>query len=441
MRSAAADDTATTEDPAGMGQALSISLPVGELRAVLGWMLLAFLLRLLLLSCLDHVISPDGVQYVSMGRNLVAGNLRDGLSTYWPPLYPLLIGLFSLVLRDAEFAGRFVSVLAGTLLVLPTHRLARRWYGRRVAVICAAILAVHPLLIYYSTVLLTEATYTLLFTCGVLAGWSAITGGKVRAQLLAGATFGACYLLKPEAAGFVLLLLAAMAGATFLHRRLSAKTSLRNALLICVGFLAVALPYLFYLRQASGAWMLTGKFGGHLWQGSRKTGEIGPLVTTFLPDLTTAVVQLTKALRYEYEVFNLIFPLPFVLIAGLGLFRTSWTRVRVARELYLFLFVAAALAGYAVTLPNIRFLVPLLPILLCWVASGVVEFEKWLAETLARVKVTRKLLPRRRPHCAARGRGYAAFVASTLCIPASRRQMERLSRTEERRDVDQTTER
>lgn len=397
MLSAATDDNAATaEDPVGLGHALSTWLPVSELRVVLGWTLLAFLLRLLLLATVEHVISPDGVQYVGMGQNLIAGNFREGLSTYWPPLYPLLVGLFSLVFRDAEFAGRFVSVVAGSLLVLPAHRLARRWYGRRVAFICAAVVAVHPLLIYYSTVLLTEATYTLLFTCGVLAGWSAITGGNTRAQVLAGATFGACYLLKPEAAGFVLLLLVAMVGAALFSRRLSFKRSLGNALLVCAGFLGVALPYLFYLRQATGGWMLTGKFGAHLWQGSRKTGEIGPLVTTLVPDLTTAVVQITKALRYEYEVFNLIFPLPFVLIAGLGLFRTRWTRVRAARELYLFLFVAAALAGYAVTLPNIRFVVPLLPILLCWLAHGVVEFEEWLVETLARVNGAGKLLVRGR---------------------------------------------
>jgi hypothetical protein len=50
--------------------------------------------------------------------------------------------------------------------------------------------------------------------------------------------------------------------------------------------------------------------------------------------------------------------------------------------LYLFSVVAAALAGYAVTLPNIRFIMPLLPLLLCWLSKGIIEFEAWAVETL-----------------------------------------------------------
>lgn len=369
-------------------RALPLRLAAGEWRALLGWTLLAFLLRFFLLWRLEHVISPDGVVYVNLGRSLIEGNLREGLSTYWPPLYPLLVGLASLLFRDAEFAGRFVSVVAGALLVVPAHRLIRAWYGRRIALLGASVIALHPLLLYYSTVLLNEATYTLLFTCGVLAGWSALSGGRARIHLLAGATFGACYLLKPEAAGFLLLLVAhTLIGGKLFGDKFSFKSAVRNALSLGAGFLLLALPYLLYLRREIGAWTLSGKFAGHLWQGSRRADDLAPQAGALLvPDAATAVVQLTKALRHEYEVFNLIFPVAFVLLAGLGLFRRRWTRERARRELYLFSFVVACFAGYAVTLPNIRFVVPLLPLLLCWLSKGVVEFEGWAVETLKNVK-------------------------------------------------------
>jgi hypothetical protein len=115
-----------------------------------------------------------------------------------------------------------------------------------------------------------------------------------------------------------------------------------------------------------------------------------------VPDPTTALVQLTKALRYEYELFNLIFPLAFVVLVGLGLFRKRWTIERARRELYLFSFVAATLFGYAVTLPNIRFIVPLVPLLLCWLANGVVEFSEWAVETLESAKGAGRFLPHAR---------------------------------------------
>jgi hypothetical protein len=363
-------------------------------RGLLFWVLLSFLLRLFVVLRFEQVISPDGVEYVALARGLIAGHLREGLSTYWSPLYPLLVGISSLFFHDLEFAGRFVSVVAGSLLVIPSYRLIRGWYGERVALLGACLVSLHPLLIYYSTVLLTESTYTLLFTCGVLAGWSALYGRQARAFLRAGLTFGACYLLKPEAAGFLLLLLIPTLGRKLFDRADSLTRAARNVLFLCAGFLLPAAPYLFYLRQQTGSWMLSGKAAGHLWQGSRLAGgDITPIAAPLVPDISTALVQLTKALRFEYEIFNLIFPPVFVLLVGLGLFRQSWKSGRAWRELYLFSFVAAALAGYAVTLPNIRFIVPLLPLLLCWLAKGVAEFAGWAVETLARARGARRCLP------------------------------------------------
>lgn len=363
-------------------------------RRLLYLLSLAFLLRLLLVLCFEQVISPDGVQYVDLGRNLMVGNFREGLSTYWSPLYPMLVGFSSLFFRDPEFAGRFISVVAGSLLLIPAYKLIRNWYDERVAFIGACLITFHPLLIYYSTVLLSESTYTLLFTCGVLAGWSALSGGRARSFLLAGATFGACYLLKPEAALYLLLLLIPTLGRKLFDRNRSLKTALRNALFLCAGFMLLAAPYLFYLRGQTGAWTLSGKMAGHLWQGSRLAGgDFTPTTLPLIPNLTTTLVQLTKALRFEYEIFNLIFPLPFVLLASLGLFRKSWTSSRARRELYLFAFVAATLAGYAVTLPNIRFLLPLVPLLICWLAKGIVEFAEWMLATLGRIQGAGRFLP------------------------------------------------
>jgi hypothetical protein len=365
-----------------------------EWKALLCWTVLALLLRLLLVWRLEQVISPDGVGYIVLGRNLMAGNFREGLSTYWSPLYPLLVGIASLFFRDAEFAGRFVSVIAGGLLVVPAHRLIRHWYGVRAALIGAGLVALHPLLIYYSTVLLTESTYTLFFVSGVLAGWNVLHTGRARSHLLAGAAFGACYLLKPEAAGFIILLLVPVLLRRLFDKTVSLKTCARNALLLCAGFMLLAAPYLVYLRHETGAWKLSTKIGGHLWQGSRlASGDFAPASLPLMPGMTTALVQLTKALRFEYEIFNLIFPPLFVLLVGVGLFRKRWTSRRAWRELYLFSFVAAALAGYAVTLPNIRFIMPLLPLLLCWLSKGIIEFEEWAVETLRGFDAAKRFAP------------------------------------------------
>ncbi len=325
-----------------------------------GFVVLGFLLRLGLLLGFDSIVTPDGVWYVTLGWNLINGNFHWGLNTYWPPLYPLLIGIASLFFDDVEFGGRVVSLLAGSLVVLPAYVLIRDWYGRRVATLGALLVVLHPVLIYYSTLLLTEATYTLFYTCGILAGWRALTRGRKRTYALAGLAFGACYLLKPEATGYILLLLGLTLAAKFKGQRL--RGVLLNALSLLAGYLLLASPYLIYLRRATGRWTISNKLYAHMWQGGGRYGDL-VLHGGFLPGTSEMVVQLTKALRAEYEILNLIFPVLVVVQAALGLFRTRWTKERARKELYLFLFIAATVAGYAVTLPNIRFFAAMLPLL------------------------------------------------------------------------------
>lgn len=370
-----------------------------------GCLLVAIILRLLPLTR-EYVISPDGVEYAWLGRHLVSGNFREGLNTYFPPLYPLLVGLSSLFFRDLEFSGRFVSVLAGGLLVLPVHRLARNFYGGSVAALAAVLVALSPALIYYSTQLLTESAYTLLLTTGVLFGWGALRGFRRATFFWTGLVFAACYLVRPEAFGYVLVLTAM----TLLTCRFSAGRTFREASLsaaaLIAGFLLLASPYLIYLRQQTGGWTMSGKMSHHFLLIDRAEEAPAPPAMPSeetkakqaaapqlpAPDtdqesaLTRFVVKATKSIRGEYEILNLIFPPLCVLLVGVGLFRRKWTRERVGRELYLTLFIVAALVGYALTVMDIRYLVPLLPLLFCWVANGISELEGWLAETVAEVR-------------------------------------------------------
>jgi 4-amino-4-deoxy-L-arabinose transferase-like glycosyltransferase len=363
---------------------------------------LALAVRLLPLTR-EYVISPDGVMYARLGRQLVSGDLRHGMSAYFPPLYPLLVGLSSLVFRDVEFAGRFVSVAAGGLLVVPVFLLAKSFYDRRVATLAACLVVVFPVLVYYSTQLLTESVYILLFTTGVLLGWRALTRFRASSFFGAGLVFGACYLVKPEAVGFALLLAALAPVAARFRVAKTLRPALPNVAALVAGFLLLASPYVIYLRQQTGRWTISEKLGAHLlvieraedWQTPAAQQGSDAATTTprfVLPEagdestLTRFVVKATKALRAEYEMVNLIFPPLFVLLVGVGLFRSSWTRERLARELYLCSFVLATFVGYALTVVDIRYLVPLLPLLVCWLANGVAEFEGWLAETAAQVR-------------------------------------------------------
>ena len=383
-----------------------------EWMILMGFMVLALIIRLFFLRY-EYVLSPDGVYYAILGKNMVSGNLKDGFSTYWPPLYPLLVGLSSLIFQDLELAGSFVSVLAGSLLVIPVYLLIRNSYGKDAAYVGASLTVVYPSLISYSTKLLTEPTYTLFFMMGILVGWTALSKGRRSAFLLTGLAFGACYLIRPEAIGYMGLMMLLTISTGLYRKQLTIKKILCNNLILILSFAILALPYLFYIHQETGRWTISEKFSANfggvplftlsedksttladrLYGGSHSTDEHSDTGLKLNPsesinlNLSEIMINSIKGLKYHYEAaIPKTFPVFFIILSAIGLFRTGWLQERASRESYLLLFFISTIIGYSMTIPNPRYLVPQLPILIYWAANGIIELENWFIETLKHLK-------------------------------------------------------
>jgi hypothetical protein len=98
-----------------------------------------------------------------------------------------------------------------------------------------------------------------------------------------------------------------------------------------------------------------------------------------------------------------------MVLAGLGLFKAKWSE-----EIYLLLFFVATLTGYAL-LPDAiegRLLLPLLPLLLCWVARGIEEVGNWFDRLSERINFSRALASKAGD--ALRAAGMAALLLSLL---------------------------
>jgi 4-amino-4-deoxy-L-arabinose transferase-like glycosyltransferase len=381
--------------------------------SVVGLASLALLSRLALLR-FQRVMTPDGVYYATLGKKFVSGNFREGLSTFYPPLYPLLTGISSLIFRDAEVGGKIVSAVAGGLLVVPIYLLVRILYGKDAALVGAFLIVIHPSLNYYSTLLLTESTYTLLFMTAVLTGLHALSAGGA-AFFLTGIVLGTCYLVRPEAIGYLCLMTVLAFGAVFSGKRLPLRRVLFNVLGLATGFTLLASPYILFLRQRTGRWTISDKLhaltdsGESLerkWFGlaaGRQTTLADRLYAgiyeddgwaieedSIIPsprDLRRAIGHSIKALKWEisYLIHHMI-PPHFMVLMGLGLFKAEWSK-----EIYLLLFFVVTLIGYAM-LPGAvegRLLLPLLPLLLCWVARGFEEVRDWLNRLWGRINFSR----------------------------------------------------
>ena len=237
----------------------------------LGWGLVAALLTRVALAARAPIIEVDGAYWAGLAAAIERGDFRHGLSTAWPPLYPALIAVAARVARlwgslepaTLEACARAVSVLAGTLLLVPLHALARQLLPPRAAGLAVALAAFHPRMLQYSAAALSEATYTLLLVTGLafMVAREREARAAWRREAAAGALFGLAYLVRPEG---LPLAGALWAAGLFVRPPGRAISRLRPAFAIAA--IVVALPWLLFLHATLGRWSLGEKGEYNFWR-------------------------------------------------------------------------------------------------------------------------------------------------------------------------------
>src|SRR5262245_58337477 len=214
--------------PSGASLADRLGLPL---------VLLAALGLRLWLAAGTSGLTMDSPLYVRMAEALLARRPEPAPAHHG---YPLLSALGMLVAPGRELPGRAVSLLASLALVALVWWVARRRLSAPLALLPAALVALHPLLAVYGVAIMTESSFLAL----AFAATALLEAGR---PLAGGALFGAAWWVRPEAV--VLAPLAALL-APIRHR----ERALALALAVCVG-----LPHSFVLGWAEGRWTLTPK--------------------------------------------------------------------------------------------------------------------------------------------------------------------------------------
>lgn len=384
--------------------------------ALAGIMLAGLLLRWQYLL-LQEVIGTDGVWYAVLGANLAHGrgytDPTGAVSAFYPPLYPLSVGLVSLVVRDLEMAARLASLAAGLALLPIVYAIARLAFDRRVAVVAAFLTATLPPLAENSVLVLGEALYTLCLCAATLTGIVALRA-RARGRLvwfgLTGALLAAAALTRPEGYPYAFAWAAFLAVALWPARRDKGWAALVAPVAVfAVTYAIVLAPYLVFLRQQTGHWQLSGKVATNVvvaYRGAdaaeRNYFSLNPEGTAiggFAADRDSLLATIRRSpfgfvKHYRLaliEEFGLLFetlsPLLFALLP-LGLVAPAWPREqRAARVAVLLLTLPLALLP-AFFLDQ-RFLLPLLPALLIVAAAGAVALGERLAGVRAGVRRAR----------------------------------------------------
>ena len=215
----------------------------------------AFFLRLFLILS-PQVIHSDGTEYVRHAKQVALGDWSGGKS---PPLYPSLIALVQMITEDYEMAGIWVSVISGTLIILPIFYLGRAIFDEKVGILSALFAAVHPFLYNSAGSVLTESSYSFLLATSVLFGWYAFTKARFSHILLFSFFTSLAYLTRPEAIGILIVF---SAWTSFMNPPNGERRFVRRIGIILIAsicFLIFSFPYLYQIRKDTGTWGISKK--------------------------------------------------------------------------------------------------------------------------------------------------------------------------------------
>jgi hypothetical protein len=165
---------------------------VPESRLLFVFLCFAFILRLPFLVWTEPV-HHDSLVYIIAAKDILRG---EWSTTIVPPLYPLLLNIANMVTGDHAQSGVIISLVFGTLVVVPVFYLGREMYGVRAGAIAGLFAIAQPCMLRYSGSVLTESIYYFLVALIGLFAVKAYFTYRFRWVVLFGIVTAAGYLAR-----------------------------------------------------------------------------------------------------------------------------------------------------------------------------------------------------------------------------------------------------
>ena len=329
------------------------------------------------------VISVDGTGYVCAARKLMTGDI-SGLSFYG--FYPALTWLVGVVGIDMETAAQLVSVVMGSLLVVPLYLLGVKLFSRATAFAASIVTIVWSSHLFASCIVLSQATYTTLALTAMYLIWRMFESRVSYYGYWAGLVMGLAFLTRPEA----FLLFFVMPLALLLKKRRELHLVWRPVVAYCAVFTFILCINLLLVHHFTGTWQLAAKTSSALTDtlsyylkisdlnqipGVKSIGYLD-MITRY-PDLI-----LTNPIKNLKIIFETILPVFLWMLALIGFSAGGLQREIACNRL--FLLCSFAPLGVIVVFYYISdgYVEPFLPVLFLWCAEGGRSAERFITGLL-----------------------------------------------------------
>jgi len=289
----------------------------------------AFVLRLYA-ALVPGIIVPDGVVYIDTAKMIIAGQWQSVQDLGVYSTYPFLIILFQKIFSNWETAGRVVSVVFGSVAVLPFYFLMKRLFDVRIVLVASLFFVIDPRLVEYSSNVIREPVFWLFSLTALWAAWEGIVKKSWIFMVCASFFVGLAALTRMEGIALALIICLWLFWYYWKYNELETKKLFLLFLAFLVSFPILFSMPLLVLKSKRGQWEI-----GHL--GSKipyilKTGNKNA-VATFKQTLeeSDAVSRIVARNKYAFLLWHALFKffrsfhVLFILLFIIGITRRKVT--------------------------------------------------------------------------------------------------------------------
>ena len=193
----------------------------------------------------NHWTEYDGIYFLGVGKEILAGNGSNVISPDAPIGGPVLHAVLSLVFGDAFVIGKLISLFSGTGIVFFSYYIIKNIFNSRVALLGQLFIAFNPILQLQSIQALNELFPVFL----IVASLYFITKKNLKLSdiIISGALLGGAFMVRYQALAVIIAMIIFL-----LIRNRKIRLNLSHGMVILAFFLIVCSPLLVYNYTTHG---------------------------------------------------------------------------------------------------------------------------------------------------------------------------------------------
>jgi hypothetical protein len=196
-----------------------------------------------------QIITNDGMLYIKMARLFSEGQYGGTPGSYFN-LYPFLIFLVQKLVGDWELSGGLISLILGTLTIIPVFLLGRSLYDEKIGWLSALFYIFLPNFLKFDTNVLRDPTLWCFMAFALWLVWEGLQKNRPILLAIAGISAGLGAMTRVE--GFILWGTLSLYAAFRRLPRISLRKKIFNVTLLVVIFPLIVSAVLLTLEKNSG---------------------------------------------------------------------------------------------------------------------------------------------------------------------------------------------